>query len=335
MALLDAALKKAKTQLEKKRIEISKRGLEYAAFPIRKYAIARELAYSSSASEAVASRNLAKAERLAQLIREQPVNWAQAKERRDFLGENLRGLQGMGYLQTDTQILENPAIPGILRLIDWYAKHQPSRKTEVVERLLAGFPTGPIRSAVYAWDRMNRQNAPNLLKNVGFEDEGVNNASAPQADWDAANAPLHWSVWSALGFAEYSKSEGKTGKGIRISTRKAGVGTDEGVLLQNVNNLNPKQLYLGIVWVKAKEAAFAPNATLTLRFRTDKGWFTGDGKSVTSAATIGTEWEAIVVSSSVPMGATALSFMVGTKYADAIFDEAALFAVPNETPQGD
>jgi hypothetical protein len=80
--------------------------------------------------------------------------------------------------------------------------------------------------------------------------------------------------------------------------------------------------------VKSADASLAPNATVTFRFRTDKGWFTGKGATVSSGAAPGSGWQQVIIASEVPKGATALAFMLGTNGGDAIFDDAALYEIP-------
>jgi hypothetical protein len=104
-------------------------------------------------------------------------------------------------------------------------------------------------------------------------------------------------------------------------------GGDNGVIIQNAT-LNPTSKYLGVAWVKSADATLAPNATITFRFRTDKGWFTGTGASVSSGAAPSSQWQQIIISSDVPKGATGLAFMLGTNDGDAIFDDAALYEIP-------
>jgi len=330
--LLNAAYNQATTPLEKRRIDVTRGGLQYASYAILEYALAQEISAAPVDSSAAAASALAKSEQLGKLISERETYWPQALKRQDLLGENLRGLKGMilgngeSYLQTNTAPLENPAIPGILRVAGWYHDNQPADAAATSQQLINSFPEGGIRNAIGSWNWVQENHPKSLIKNGNFEDTTKNTTAAAQEDWSSKGAPTGWSTWSSQGKAKFTKASGKTGNGFRIQSDTDET-KDNGVIIQNAT-LNPTSKYLGIAWVKSADAALAANATITFRFRTDKGWFTGKDATITSGASPSTEWQPVIISANVPKGATAMAFMLGTNGGDAIFDDAALYEIP-------
>ena len=332
MNLLNAATKQAATPLEKKRVDVTRGGLQFASYPILEYALARKIA-NSPVSDATQAKQVAdEIRQMGQLIGERTANWPRLMERQDLLGANLRALNaplnGASYLQTDTNKLDNPVIPGILRLLDWYHTNQPAQASAVAQELTASLPAGGIRDAVNAWDWVQQNRAANLLKNGDCEDTAKNTAAAAQDDWGSKGVPVGWNSYNSLGNAKFSKAAGRTGNGIHIQSNIDPV-RDNGLALQNVK-LNPTSKYLGVAWVKLTDIDQISDGdtSLTLRFRTDKGWFAGKGAIVSTSAGPNSGWQQLIIASDVPAGATELAFMLGTRNGDAIFDDAALYEIP-------
>jgi len=331
MALLNKAYNQAPTALEKKRIDVTRGALQYACYAIKEYALAQQISSReiNNAADAEATQEAAK--QLGNLIAERQEYWPEALERQDLLGENLRGLKGMilgngdTYLQTNTAPLDNPAIPGVLRLVGWYSENQPQKAAAISQQLMASFPEGNIRDSISSWNWVQQNHPASLLKNGNFEDTSANTAAAAEEDWSSKGAPANWSTWSSQSKAKFLKAAGKSGNGFRVQSNLNG--GDNAVIIQNAK-LDPAKKYLGVAWVKSLNASEAVNATLTFRFRTDKGWFTGKGATISSGASPSTEWQPVIVSASVPEGATAMALMLGTNHGDAIFDDAALYEIP-------
>ena len=331
MDLLNSAYNQAKTPVQKRRIDVTRGGLQFANYPILQYGLAQQIAASDVDNEKEAKHVVDLAAELGKLIREQQENWPQMMKRQDLLGENLRGLDGMklrngeGYLQTDTSTLVNPALPGILRLISWYSENQPAQAAAVSQQITANFPASGVKDAIDSWNWVQQNHPKSLLSNGNFEDTGKNTSEAPQTDWSSKGAPVGWSTWSSQGKVKFLKAEGRSGNGFRVQSDLDG--GDNGVIIQNAS-LNPTSKYLGVVWMKSVEAQKASNANLTFRFRTDKGWFTGEGAIVTSGGAPNADWQQVIVASTVPKGATAMAVMLGANGGDAIFDDAALYEIP-------
>ena len=331
MDLLNAAYNQAATPLEKKRIDVTRGGLQFASYPILQYALAQQIAAATVNNADDAKRVAGYATEFGELIGEQKTNWPIIMKRQDLLGENLRALDGMklrngeGYLQTNTSALLNPALPGILRLVSWYNENQPAQAAAISQKMLDTFPAGGIKDAIASWNWVQQNHPKSLLKNGNFEDTSKNTAAVAQDDWSSKGAPANWSTWSSQGKAKFLKAAGKTGNGFRVQSNLNG--SDNAVIIQNAA-LNPTSKYLGTVWIKSTDANLASNANLTFRFRTDKGWFTGKGATISSGGTPDSQWQQLIVASDVPKGATSMAFMLGANGGDAVFDDAALYEIP-------
>lgn len=337
MRLLELASQQSQTTLEKKRIDITRGGLQYAGYIIQEAALVQELTQASLKTAADAQKMADKIQLLGTLIRERESDWHHAMQRQDLLGESLRGLKskmvggGETYLRLDTSPIENPVIPYILKLVDWCEKNEPSTAPAILKNLMDSFPEGNIRRTVNAWMWVQKNHPRSLLKNGDFEDLSNNMASNTAAkvpdDWSAQNAPVNWWAWSRDGMVKFRRNSGydDSGNGIRVQSNTE-LGNDDGIVIQGVD-LDPEKRYLGVVWVKSSEAALAQNATITFHFRTDEGWFKGDNAVVTTTAAASDKWQPLFVSSDVPKGATSMSFMLGVKGGDAVFDNAALYEI--------
>jgi hypothetical protein len=333
MALLNRAYNQAKTPVEKRRIDVTRGGLQYAGYAIQEYSLAQQISTMPIDSAATAQKALDATRRFGRLIAAREKNWPEAFKREDLLGENLRGLKGkmvgsgLTYLQTNTTQLETPALPGILRLLDWYRENQPANSAAVAQQLTGSLPAGSIRDAVEAWSWVQQNHPASLLTNGQFEDAAPNTTTAAQEDWSSEGAPAGWSSWRRFPEAKLAKAPGRNGNGVRIQSD-----TNNGnaaVVVQNVK-LNPSKKYLGIAWVKLSNAERAGGATLTFYFRTDKGWLEGNNAKAIAGASPTTQWQPIIVSAEVPAGATNMSFMLGADDADVVFDDATLYEVGSE-----
>ncbi len=333
MKLLNSAFDQAKSPVEKRRIDVTRGGLQFASYAIKEFGLSHQIATMPIDNAADAEKALGMVKQFAALMKGREVFWPEAFKRQDLLGENLRGLKskmvgdGISYMQTDTAPLDNPVVPGLLRLVGWYGANQPDKAAALSQQIMDAFPAGDIRNAISAWVWVQQHHPASLLKNGNFEDTAPNKTDAAQEDWSTQGAPVGWSTWSSAGNMKFLKASGRSGNGFRLQGN-AEV-DDHGVVLQNVE-LDPTKKYLGVAWVKSKDPLLASNVTLTFYFRTDKGWFTGEGAKVISSASPGTGWQQIIVSSTVPKGATAMSYMLGTDSVDAVFDDAALYEVPVE-----
>jgi hypothetical protein len=331
MNLLNQAYNQAANPMEKRRIDVTRGGLQFASYPILQYALAQQIAATAVDNTQDAKQLADNAAELGKLISEQQKNWPLIMQRQDLLGDNLRDLDNMklrngeGYLQTETSALVNPALPGILRLISWYNENQPAQAAAISQQLITSFPAGGVKDAITSWNWVQQNHPKSLLTNGNFENNAQNTTTAAQEDWSSKGAPVSWNTWSSQGKVKFLKAQGRSGNAFRVQSNLNG--GDNGVIIQNAT-LNPTSKYLGVAWVKSADATLAPNATITFRFRTDKGWFTGTGASVSSGAAPSSQWQQIIISSDVPKGATGLAFMLGTNDGDAIFDDAALYEIP-------
>jgi hypothetical protein len=330
MALLNRAYNQAKTPVEKRRIDVTRGGLQYAGYAIQEYSLAQQISAMPIDSATTAKNARDAIARFGKIIAEREKNWPKAFEREDLLGENLRGLKGMvlggglTYLQTNTTSLENPAIPGILRLLDWHYKNQPTTTPAVTQELMNSLPAGNIRDTISSWSWVQQNQPTSLLKNGNFENAAENKTAAAQEDWDSEGAPADWSTWRRFPEAQFLKAQGRTGSGIRVkSDSKNGNGA---VVIQNIK-LDSSKKYLGMVWAKLSDAKHATGTTLTFYFRTDDGWLEGNDAKVVANASPNAQWQPIIISAGVPEGATAMSFMFGTDDGDAVFDDAVLYEI--------
>src|SRR5690606_14085029 len=152
--LLELASQQSQTTLEKKRIDITRGGLQYAGYIIQEAALVQELTQASLKTAADAQKMADKIQLLGTLIRERESDWHHAMQRQDLLGESLRGLKskmvggGETYLRLDTSPIENPVIPYILKLVDWCEKNEPSTAPAILKNLMDSFPEGNIRRTV-------------------------------------------------------------------------------------------------------------------------------------------------------------------------------------------
>jgi hypothetical protein len=327
MKLLNSAFNQAKSPVEKRRIDVTRGGLQFAGYVIKEFAMAHQIATTPIDNAADAERALDRVKQFAALMKDRETFWPEAFKRQDLLGENLRGLKGIGYLQTDTAPVDNPAIPGLFQLVRWYGKNQPDKAAALSQQIIDAFPEGDIRKSISAWILVQRHHPTSLLKNGDFDNAPQNNEAAVQKDWSAEGVPAGWSTWSHAGRMKFLKATGRSGNGFHLQSNVDG--SDHGVVLQKVE-LDPTKTYLGVAWVKLSDPLRALKVTLSFNFYTDKGWFTGEGAKIMSGVSPSTQWQQVVITAKVPKGATSMIYMLGTDGADAVFDDAALYEVPTE-----
>jgi hypothetical protein len=330
LQMLDKAYAQAKTPVEKRRIDVARGGLKYASFAILEYDLARRISALPIQNEADAKRGLAMLQEFSGLVKEREPFWLAARERQDLLGENLRGLYGMklrngeSYLQTNTAQLDNPAVPGVIRIADWYRRNQPAKAKQIVGDLLANFPQSNIGDTITAWNWVSENKPPTLLKNGDFESSAANTKPAAQADWKNEGAPAGWSTWSSLGSGKFTTVSGfeNSGKGVHIFAPPS----DNAVVLQNTDVTAGKK-YFGQVWVKAGDKNDASSVTLTLRLRTKDGWFAGNNALVAASAIATDGWQPLMIATTIPEGVTGIAFMLGARDTEATFDNAAFYEI--------
>jgi hypothetical protein len=330
LEILDKAYAQAKTPIEKRRIDVSRGGLKYASYAILEYDLARRIAALPINSKADAEQGLAMLREFAGLVKDRDPYWLAARERKDLLGENLRGLYNMklsngeSYLQTNTAQLDSPAIPGAIRIAEWYRRNQPQEASRVVSDLLARFPQSAIADTMTAWNWIAENKPASLLKNGDFESRAANTKPAAQADWKTEGAPAGWSTWSSLGSGKFTTSSGfeNGGNGVHILAPP----TDNAVVLQNAD-VTPGKKYMGQVWVKVDNQLAAASVTLTLRLRAKGGWYTGDKTTFTTSASSTDNWQPLMIATTIPEGVTGLAFMLGVRSTSATFDNAVLYEI--------
>lgn len=331
MDLLNRAHQEATEDVEKRRIDVTRGALQFGGYVVKEFALAQQISSTAVQDADSAQKVLELVTQFGQQIKGREGYWPEAMERQDLLGANLRAFSSRtisgrtSYLQSDTSQLDYPAIPGILRLIAWYGENQPDKLASVSKQITSNFPSGSILDAIHSWSWVQENKPKSLLLNGDFVKEGQDNPAAEGADWSGKNAPSNWSTWSSQGNVKFFNAAGRSGAGIRIQSDVSG--GDNGVAMQRVK-LDPSKKYIGVVWMKSTKADDATNATLSFRFSDKNGWYTGEGERVSSNGTPGGGWQQIIVSSTVPEGATNLTFMLGSNHGDAIFDEAVLYEVP-------
>lgn len=329
MQMLDSAYAQATTDVEKRRIDVVRGGLRYASYAIFQYDLALRIAALEVNNPADAQKGRELVQEFSRLATERKAYWPQARTREDLLGENLRGLYGMtlsnreAYLQTNTTRLDSPAIPGIIRLLDWYRKNQPEQANAISSNLLQAFPDDSVGRTISAWNWVAENKPASLLQNGTFESNAANTAIAGQADWSTEGAPAGWNTWSSLGGGKFGIATGReAGKAVRIAAPLS----DNAVVLQNIP-VQAGKTYLATAWVSPTSEAEAPGASLSFRMRTKTGWLPGSGGSTSTNAS-GKGWQPLMISVTIPKNVVSVTLMLGVKDSEAIFDDATLYEVP-------
>jgi len=330
LKLLDEAYTAAATPVEKRRIDVARQGLKYASFAIIGYDLAQQLATLNPQNAGQAQTGIKLARELGKLSTEREKYWAQALNQQNLFGANLRGLKGMilgngeSYLQTNASVLDAPAQSGLSSIIAWYHQNQPAQAAQVTSELLAAFPAGSIADLIRAANWVATSKPTSLVKNGDFENAATNKGPAAQSDWQAEGVPVGWSTWSSLNGGKYGVVAGRNNsKGISVHAPAQ----DRAVALQNIPVQAGKK-YLATVWVKPSRKENAPHTSLSLRLRTSKGWYTGQGATQATNASNG-EWQQLMLWVSIPEGVTETALMLGTESdTTAVFDDVAVYEVP-------
>jgi hypothetical protein len=329
--LLKQAKLQAKSAIQKQRIGIVQGGLQYAGFAIQEYTLAQKLAALDVKDEASAKVGMETVLELGKVIGERQPYWAAAMKRKDLLGENLRGLyekkssSGRRMLQTDTTPLDSPAIPAVLRVMDWYQTHQPERATEVALAMKSAFPAGTVFETPFAWQTVQQAKVPSLIKNGDFESTVKATAAAEDEGWDTKNAPSFWASWSRMGEGKSQRAQSRGGKGNawQVATPVFG---DKAALLQNVP-VKAGQQYLASVWLKREDVQNGRYG-FSLRFRTAEGWYKGTDNLITVRPERIGGWQQLMVAFTAPETVTTVAVMLEVEGKPVVFDDVALYPVP-------
>ena len=314
-ALMAQALAEADTPEARARIEIVGASLQYAGYIIRAGSWARAMAGEEISTAEQAQAVLDRLERLIALSEEREQFWAAALERDDLLGDSLRGLKQRGYFVVN-QIseVEAPASACLGQALTVLYAHAPEAASATIARIAASGPN-PLAEQAAGWLVELRGEAPNLLKNAGFQ------------EW-AASAPLpaDWSSWSRTGGARFIRGEERGRDG---STAAAIARADGACYMQHVP-VTPGQKYLCSVWASCDTPGAATAAALGVRWQTGDGaWHPDRECEPRTALTVrGGRWERLSVIATVPDGAARLVFMLTaegqTGEHAVVFDDAAV-----------
>lgn len=335
LQLLEQAFAQAKTPVEKRRIDVARAGLKYASYAILEYDLAQQLATRSITNQAEAEAALRQIQEFAALIKEREPYWEAAAKRKDLVGENIRGLTNRDrpYIQSNFNLIKTPAIPGILRVLDWYHTNQPERAAQIGTDLTAKLPAGFIKDAIDAtqWLAQNEKSGtPSLLKNGTFEDTGKNtgeNTAKAEEDWQTEGAPVGWSSWSRMGLGKFTRAPGRKpgSHGISVSAPASG---ESATLLQSVS-AKPGERYVATAYIKLEDPINAPDVTLSFRYRNKSGWLKDQNTTQRVRPTATPGWQKVVLAITVPQDATAFTVMLGTNAATAVFDDVMLYKLPS------
>lgn len=358
MKLLNEAHAQAKNPVEKRRIDVVRGGLQFASYAVLEYDLAQQLGEISVTNEAQAKAGLGKVQEFASLVGGRARNWEEATNRNDLLGESIRGLNAKSYIQGNFAPIENFAIPGILRITDWYQANQPDHAGQIVKdvvqklhgltgilpvvdryiaaqpdkalpvvrELVQKLPDGSMKDSLRALEWLanaEQTGAKSLLKNGDFEDRSKNTAS-PDEDWQIEGAPVGWATWSRLKSGTFVPAPGRTA---RSSAMHLGVkSNDTAILLQSLP-VQPGQRYAGTAWVKLDDPSLASGAMLSFRFRTKSGWHTGEGATQRTSAVVLDGWQKLVLVVTVPQNAISATVQLGANKTSATFDDVRVYRV--------
>ncbi len=311
------------------RILIHRRGLLYASYAIRAYAISQQLQALAVTDERSAQRAFRLTDRLAGLAAEREAFWADAPKHDDLLGENLRGLLGKGYLTIgDVGRVEVGGLQGVAKALAWYTRHAPDRLPAVTKQLARTGP-GSVSETVRGWLWVQEAKPPNRVSNGGF-DEPAQNTAEPEQDWTTRGAPSGWSTWSRTPRARFAVLGGKGQEG---SAAASLVGAESACYLQTVQ-ARPDDRFLCLCWVKAERPDLHCGGKLSVRLRTPTGgWHPRrDMEPSTVAAEGHAAWQPLVVLVTIPEGAGSFVVMPGAAQQDdgarVLFDSVAAYKLP-------
>ncbi len=326
-ALLEKALGETDDPVEQKRIDIVLGGLRYGSYVIYAYDLSQKLIGTPVTNRRQARKVLSMVEEMARLSAERTEHWAQAPERDDLLGANLRGLIDMGYLATaQAANVEKGATSGALSVLAWYGENAPAELDDVAGRLET--IGGPISELVAAWRWVEANSPENQLVNGDFEDRDENEDAA-EMDWNTTGAPKGWSTWARTQRAEF----GVAGAVGRENSAAAQLRGAESATYLQTHACEPGEKYLCCAWVKTTPAGSQAGAKLTIRYRTPTGaWHPRrDFEASVSAAENTGEWHPLVLMVTIPEGAGQMTIMPGAhgmeEGATALFDDVVLHLV--------
>jgi len=330
--LLDAAAAKAQLPIEKKRIAIIRAALQYYSYMPLEYDVAAQLTQMPFNTAADAQKGLELTTRLGQLIKEREQFWPEAMQRKDLLGANLRGFDsGRRGILRDMSPIENPVIPALLRLTDWYRKNQPQQAAQIAEQIKSTFPEGPIRNTLTDWNWVADHQPASLVKNGDFESKTANTTTAAAADWITKGIPDGWASWSRYRSITISGAQGRSGgNAVRIHVPEGK--NDSGIVLQNINKLKPGARFLASVWVKVAPGRNASGVSLGFRLRNNNAWYVSQNErsGTKTVAAESTDWQQLIVAITLPQDANGISLQLNASNTEAIFDDMALYEIPME-----
>ncbi len=328
-AILDTALQKARLPQEKKRIEIVRAALQYYSYMPLEYDIVSRLATQPLISAADAQKGLELTAEMGRVVKERQEFWPQAAARQDLLGTTINGFSKGRVSLPDMAVIEGPVVPAVLRLAHWYEQNQPEGAGLALQSITESFPPGNIRTVLDSWDWVQKTRPTSLIKNGDFESRVANTASV-QNDWSTDNIPNGWASWRRMQYAQFHPATGRgESRGMRVSVAQER--NDSGMLLQNLNNLTPGATYLAVAWTKVTPGNDPEQVTLSLRLRNKNNWYpTGKGPiSVKTVALSTDEWQPMLVTFTLPDDADGLQMQLSTRSSEAIFDDAALYKIPD------
>lgn len=323
VALLNAALKQADLDVIRRRIGVVRAGLQYAGYAIQAYSLSEEVLKTRMDNSAAADRVMGQVLQIMRLGAEREPFWDAARDRDDLLGENIRGLNQKGYIQTGKiGNLERGATVGGLRLMDWYASHAPERMPDVAAQL-TGTKGSSIADLLHAWLWARESNAANLIVNGGFETAG-SRPGEPDAP------PTGWKTYSSGDRARFNirSGAGRTGSTMEVTHAKSG-----SVLLQS-HDVTAGQKCLCVAYAAGSSDQEAARGYLAVRFQTASGeWHPRRDMEPQVYMVSQQGWQPLALLVKVPEGAGRLVLMVGAKEqpmdSAVLFDDIAMYQLPD------
>lgn len=328
MELLGEAEKETSVALEQKRIGIIKAGLKYANYAVLGYADAKAISSLPIQNAADARKAIDELKRLGALIGERNVYWQEAFQRQDLLGENLRGLtekMRRPILQTDAQVLDTPAVSGILNLLQWSQLHSPGQLHQTIQEISNALPNQAVAQSLHDWLWVQQNKPLNLLINSDFEAKNDKDAPVPGTDWQTVGVPTGWSTWSRYGHAQLSPTEGRKNRpALILKSEYSPRGPNAVSFIQNIDLKNQQNIFAS-GWVKTLSET---NSSFNLRFRNESGWVGDSSSDVQIIVPPGPDWQPVMVSARVPADATSVAFILGVTDGATAFTELEVNATP-------
>lgn len=327
--LLARAKAQAKSDAERRRIDVVEGGLRYGSHVIRSLALSQKATTMPVTSEAEAREVFRMASEISRLSVERQRFWEEATQRDDLLGDTVRGLGEMGYLAAgQTPNVEGGAWMGALRALGWLQENAPDKLESTAADLLKLAPEGDVSQLVRAWLTMAQTKPQSLLENSRFEEAGANQQPAAM-DWSTEGAPKGWSVWSRGPSTRLAVLGGKGRDGSHAASI---TGADSATYIQSVP-AKPGERYLVSVWVKGVPGNQLCGASLRVRFRTPTGaWYPRhEVEPNINLTAISEEWQQLLLLVTVPEGAAQIVVMPGAsgqgEGVTALFDDVGLYRI--------